>query len=233
MKHIFLTLLLVQVSFGFTDSLKVISREIYKCTDDTSVYVKISYPQLANLKNIEVQNKINRFLESQFLQALQSYEEFISDSTSLSLYPADWVFNFEVTFETTFLSDDFFSVRMDYYEFTGGAHGNYFSVGFNFRLSDGELLKLTDIIKENQLNNLSLFCEQEILKKFNAYSLSEAGLFEDEIRLTSEQDFFIKPNFLVIQFDPYEIAAYAVGSIEVELSFNRIKNLLKPNLPFQ
>jgi hypothetical protein len=210
----------------------VISKNIYKCTEDTSVFVKISYPQINNLKNSEIQNKINLFLEIQFLQALDNYEDFIADTEMLAEYPPDWFFNFETSYQVNYLSDDFLSVTMQYYEYTGGAHGNHYIQSFNIRLSDGKTLSLNDVIKEKQFENLSLFCEQEILKQLNANSLIEAGLFEDEINITSEQDFYIKPGFLVLQFDPYEIAPYSFGSIEVELSFDRIKNLLKPYLPF-
>lgn len=230
--QLFFFLIIVKNIFCISDSITVISKDIYKCTEDTSVYVKISYPQLKNLQNVDVQNKVNLFLENQFLQFLQVYEEFIADSEFLAEYPADWVFSFEASYKTSYLSNDFLSIVMDYYEFTGGAHGNYFSQGFNFRLSDGKLFKLNDIIKETQFDNLSLFCEQEILNQFNSNSLFDVGLFENEINLTSEQDFFIKPNYLIIQFDPYEIAPYSFGSIEIELSFGRIKNLLKPFLPF-
>jgi len=232
MKHILvISLILVYNLFGQTDSLTVISKDIYKCTEDTSIFVKITYPQLVNLQNKEVQDKINLFLENQFFQALQNYEEFISDSEYTADYPADWVFNFETSFRTTYLTESFLSVVMDYYEFTGGAHGNHFSQGYNFKLSDGELFYLSDIIKKSQLENLSLFCEQEIIKLFNANLLSDV-LFEDEINLKEDQDFFIKPGYLIIQFDPYEIAPYSMGSIEVEISFDRIKNLLKPNIKF-
>lgn len=233
MKYLLTFLFFTKVIFGISDSVFVITKEVYKCTEDTSVYVKISYPQIIVPHNKNVQNKINSFLESEFLKAIQTYEEFIADSESLEDYPADWVFNFEVSFKTEYLSNNFASILMDYYEYTGGAHGNYFSTGYNIKLSDGELLKLTDIIKENELSNLSLFCEQEILEKFNENTLADVGLFEDEINITPEQDFYIKPGYLVIQFDPYEIGPYAMGSIEIELRFDRIKNLFKPNLPFK
>ncbi len=184
------------------------------------------------MKDENIQKKINLFLENQFLQVLQTYEEFIADSESFEEYPADWIFSFEASFKTSYLSNDFLSIVLDYYEFTGGAHGNYFSQGFYFRLSDGQLRQLNDIIKETQFENLSLFCEQEILKQLNTNSLIDAGLFEEEIHLNSEQDFYIKLNYLIIQFDPYKIAPYSFGIIEVELSFERIKNLFKPKLPF-
>lgn len=232
MKHLLIfTFVFIYNLFGQTQSLSIISKDIYRCTEDTAVSVKISYPQLVNLQNKEVQDKINLLLESYFLEALQNYEEFISDSEYIADYPADWAFYFETTFRATYLTDEFLSVVMDYYEFTGGAHGNHFSQGYNFKLSDGELFYLSDIIKESQFENLSLFCEQEIIKQFDVNSLADI-LFNDEISLNEDQDFFINPGHLVIQFDPYEIAPYSMGSIEVEISFDRIKNLLKPNIKF-
>ncbi|MCS7053729.1 MAG: DUF3298 and DUF4163 domain-containing protein [Ignavibacterium sp.] len=227
-----LSLILLITTYNFAFQPEIVQKEIYKCTEDTSVYIKINYPQIINLGNLEVQNKINAFLESEFTKALESYNEFISDPELLEYYPADWVFSFEVSFRTTYLSNELLSIVLDHIEFTGGAHHNYFSTGYNIRLSDGQLLKLDDIIKQNQFFNLSLFCEEEILKIYNASSLAEAGFFDDEIIITPNQDFYVKPNYLVIQFDPYEIAPYSLGSIEIELRFDRLKLLLKPDILF-
>lgn len=230
MKHsIILSIIFYAVTSAYADSLSVITKEFYKCTEDTSVYVKISYPQIINMKDQQLQNKINLMLEEQFLFAVQSYEEFASDPELLADYPADWSFVFEVTYRTTYLSNNVISIVLDHYEFTGGAHGNYFSEGYNIRLSDGKILLLTDVVKENKLKNLSLLCEQRIMEIFEVESLADVGLFEEEINLTSEQDFYLKPNQLVLQFDPYEIGPYAMGSIEVELGFDKLKDLLKNN----
>lgn len=229
MKHsIILSIIFYAVTSVYADSLSVITKEFYKCTEDTSVYVKISYPQISNMKDQQVQNKINLMLEDQFLFAVQSYEEFASDPELLADYPADWGFVFEVTYRITYQSRNVISIVMDHYEFTGGAHGNYFSEGYNIRLSDGKLLLLTDVIKENKLENLSLLCEQEIMELFEVESLSDV-LFEDEINLTNEQDFYFEPYYLILQFDPYEIGPYAMGSIEVKLSFDKLKDLLQNN----
>jgi len=37
---------------------------------------------------------------------------------------------------------------------------------------------------------------------------------------------------LVLQFDPYEIGPWSMGEITTEISFDKIKDILKPNLPF-
>ncbi|MEP0861403.1 MAG: DUF3298 and DUF4163 domain-containing protein [Ignavibacterium sp.] len=214
------------------DSLIIMKKEFYQATEDTSAYVKISYPQISGLGNSEVQGKINSFLETEFMQAKSWFDDFVADTDYTSEFPPDWVFSFETDFRVTFNSKDFISVVLDYYEFTGGAHGNYYSIGYNIRTSDGKVFGISDILKPNSLQALNEFCAEEIMNMFDANSLNEAGLFEDELNISEDQDFYIIPNALVIQFDPYEVAPYAMGSIDVELEFSKIKNIIKDNLPF-
>lgn len=225
-------LVIVTSAKAEVDSLTVIRKEFYQATEDTSAYVKISYPQISGLGNSEVQGKINSFLETEFMQAKIWFDDFVADTDYTSEFPPDWVFSFETDFRVTFNSKDFISVVLDYYEFTGGAHGNYYSIGYNIRTSDGKVFGLSDILKPNSLQALSEFCAEEIMNMFDANSLNEAGLFEDELNISEDQDFYIIPNALVIQFDPYEVAPYAMGSIDVELEFGKIKNIIKDNLPF-
>ncbi|WP_337872116.1 DUF3298 and DUF4163 domain-containing protein [Ignavibacterium sp.] len=214
------------------DSLTIIRKEFYKATEDTSAFVKIIYPQITGLNNTDIQTKINNFLESEFMQAKTWFDEFTSDTDYTSEFPPDWVFSFESDFRVAYNKKDFISIVMDYYEFTGGAHGNYYSVGYNIRTSDGAILTLDNILKPNSFQALSEFCTEEILNMYEANTLSEAGLFEDELVISEDQDFFITPASIFIQFDPYEVGPYAMGSIEVELKFDLIKNILKENLPF-
>lgn len=232
LKFFFVIFFITASVYAEADSLTIIKNEFFESTEDTSAYVKISYPQIIGLGNSEVQKNINSFLESEFMQAKTWYDEFISDTGYTSEFPPDWEFSFEADYRVEYHTKDFISIVMDYFEYTGGAHGNNYSVGYNIRTSDGAALTLYDILKPNSLQALSEFCAEEILNMFNANSLNEAGLFEDELFISEDQDFFVTPNSLVIQFDPYEIGPYVMGSIEVELKFNIIKNILKENLPF-
>ena len=85
------------------------------------------------------------------------------------------------------------ALLLSHYQFTGGAHGNYFAVGYNIKMKDGRVLTLKDIIKEDSFDLLAYECEQAILEKYEANSLIEAGLFEDEITILDDQDFYIIP----------------------------------------
>jgi len=79
---------------------------------------------------------------------------------------------------------------------------------------------------------LAYECEQAILEKYEANSLIEAGLFEDEITILDDQDFYILPGMLVLQFDPYEIGPWSMGEVTTEIPFEKIMDILKGNLPF-
>ena len=100
-------------------------------------------------------------------------------------------------------------------------------------MNDGVNLTLKDIINEESFDILAYECEQSILETYQANSLMEAGLFEDEIVIADDQDFYIIPGALVLQFDPYEIGPYAMGEITAEIPFEKIADILKDNLPFR
>jgi hypothetical protein len=99
-------------------------------------------------------------------------------------------------------------------------------------MKDGKILTLSDIINNSSFDLLSYECEQAMLDTFQVNSLQEAGLFENEISILPDQDFYIIPGALVLQFDPYEIGPFAMGEISVKIPFFKIKDILKSSLPF-
>lgn len=214
------------------DTLEIKTLSYFAATQDSTAAIRILYPEVSGLNDKRIEDKINQQLESDFKQSIEWYEEIISDSTLSEEMPYQFTYTFDTGFEVMYNSKSFISIVMSHYQFTGGAHGNFFAIGYNIKTSSGELLKLKDIIKDGSYNILSYECEQIILEKYEAGSLLEAGLFEDEINITKDQDFYVTPGYLVLQFDPYEIGPYAMGEITAEIPFERITDILKPNLPF-
>jgi len=219
-------------SHSAADSVIIESRNYSDSKSDSSAWINIDYPYILNVDNSEVINRINKVLEDEFKQSIAWYNEMISD-TSLS-FDSDYTiqFSFETGFDVFYNSKDFVSIVLNHYQYTGGAHGNYFSIGYNINLSDGSFLTLNDIIQPGKLNLLAYECEESILDKYQANSLFEAGLFENEIIIPEDQDFYIIPGSLVLQFDPYEIGPYAMGAVTAEISFDKIKDILSDDLPF-
>lgn len=214
------------------DTLNINTLEYSDSTADGSGYISIYYPKVSGLENNILESKINKFLEEEFKQSIPWYEEAVTDTFYTEEFPQTFDYTFETGFRVSYNSKDFISIVLDHYQFTGGAHGNYYSVGYNFRTSDANLLTLTDIILSENFDILVDECTQVILEKFDAASLVDAGLFEDELIIPPDQDFYILPGKLILQFDPYEIAPYSTGEISVEIPFSKIQDILKTNLPF-
>lgn len=223
----------LQIS-GFTqqDSLEIISLNYNNSTTDSSIIINIDYPQIKGLTDINLQTNINKILEEEFLISKSWYDEMILDTTLFDIYEFEMQFSFETGFQLYFNSSEFISIGLNHYQFTGGAHGNYFSSGYNINLSDGSMLKLSNIIQEGTFDILEYECEQAILEQYEANTLIEAGLFENEIIIPEDQDFFIIPGALVIQFDPYEIGPWAMGEINIEIAFEKIEDIISEDVPF-
>jgi len=215
-----------------SDTLEIKSFHYSDNTPDSSAVINIEYPQIIYLENKVVESKINMLLEDEFKQTIEWYEEVAADSIDTGEFTHTSDYSFETSFKIKYNSKEFCCIVLDHYEYTGGAHGNYFSTGYNIRISDGELLSLQDIIKENSFDLLTYEFEEALLELYSVESIQEAPLFNEEINITDEQDFYIIPGSLVLQFDPYEIAPYSEGEIQVEIPFENIKDILKNNLPF-
>ncbi len=241
MKKIFVAFVILLLSknllalnpyYPSTDTLEIKTLNYNKSTADSSIFISIDYPQITGSKNSSVEQKVNNFLEEEFKQSIAWYDEIQSDSSNYEDMNYDMQYSFETGFQVEYNSEKFVSIVLNHYQFTGGAHGNYFALGYNIRMSDGKILTLKDIIKSDSFDILTDECGQAILEAYQASTLMEAGLFEDEIVIEVDQDFYITPTALVLQFDPYEIGPYAMGEIIAEIPFQKINDILKDNLPF-
>lgn len=214
------------------DTLVIKTLNYSNSTEDSTAIINIDYPQIEGLENTTIEQKVNLFLEEEFNQSIAWFDEVKSDTAFFEDFPYEMQYTFETGFQLEFNSKNFLSIVLSHYQFTGGAHGNYFAIGYNINLKDGSVLSLKDIIKDDSFDLLAYECEQAILEKYEAESLDEAGLFEDVITMPDDQDFYIIPGTLVLQFDPYEIGPWSMGEITAEIPFEKIKDLLKDNLPF-
>jgi hypothetical protein len=218
--------------FFTLDTLTILTENFTNCTIDSTVFINIDYPKIENKSNDPVLEKINKFLEDEFKQSISWYDEIVSDTSYFGEYTAQIPYSFETGYQIFFNSKEFLSIVLNHYQFTGGAHGNYFAVGYNIDMENGTILTLKDFIEEGSLDLLTYECEESILETYQANSLMEAGLFENEIVLSIDQDFYTIPGALVLQFDPYEIGPYAMGEIIAEIPFEKIIDILKEDLPF-
>jgi hypothetical protein len=110
--------------------------------------------------------------------------------------------------------------------YTGGAHGMRNRDYYVFSLPDTRRLTLTDIIRDEAKPALDDLVEEALRNYMEIPSwipLSEGGFFEDSVdRL---EDFFLSSQGLGFQWDPYEIAPYSIGIIEIVLPYDQVEHL--------
>jgi hypothetical protein len=110
--------------------------------------------------------------------------------------------------------------------YTGGAHGMREKDYFVLDLTRQEQLRLRDLFPEESDGALKARLEDAL----RVYSGLESGaplstgyFFNDSVELP--ENFFLSPSGIGFHWDPYEIAPYAVGPVEVTIPYGDIRNL--------
>ena len=164
---------------------------------------KLDINKLSDVKNILSNNMLWFYNE-------WTGGEYMSHYYSISEYGIDY------------LSEKIASINKYFYEYTGGAHGVHEKIYKVYSLSDGERLKIEDILID--VNNLDLI--NKVKEKLLSMSDKEIYFNLDELSL-QENNFYITSKGLIFTWGIYEIAPYAMGDSEVLFSIDEILPYLK------
>ncbi len=112
-----------------------------------------------------------------------------------------------------------------YYQYSGGAHGVYYTEYFNFDAQTGEHLEW-----QNQFNDtlqVMTAAEKELLSKFAAGTkLSERYDFADD-KFYLPGNFMLQPDSIAFLYTVYEIGPYVMGETEIKLPYSALKDNVK------
>lgn len=121
-----------------------------------------------------------------------------------------------------YLSEKIVSINKYFYEYEGGAHGLHGKIYKVYSLSNGERLKIEDILID--VNNLDLI--NKVKEKLLSNADEESYFNLDGLSL-QENNFYITSKGLTFTWGIYEIAPYATGDSEVLFSIDEIMPYLK------
>lgn len=195
---------------------------------DTSVINEdINFPKINSTKYIEGADKINTIIEKDIITwredltlLSKQYEKEFKDSKD-QLIPFELVTKYDVTYN----DNNLLSIPMDYYQFTGGAHGLTTKIGYNFQIETGKKLKLKDLFSDgfDFKTIINKKVREEIAKNPQEYF----GDGADFKSIKDEQDFYLDKEGLVVYFQLYEIAPYSSGIKEFKIPYADIEKGLK------
>ena len=125
-----------------------------------------------------------------------------------------------------------FSTMWDNYE--GGAHGQYMIYGVNFDAGTGKLLTIADIARDKAA--FQEICVQEMLRQCENLK-AQGVLFEEEMitpglrevlegKMEGSEWYFTENGIRFIS-NVYEIAPYAAGSIDFDIPYEMVNEVLK------
>ncbi len=198
---------------GKTATDEFLKTEIRKAFNEKNTGEEIGVLLLRNKKNI-----LNQYL---------SDSESLEDSDlkrETAAYSMDEDDNMLITFQSAKL----LSLAFTNYSFTGGAHGNYGTSYTSVDLTSNKVFALKNIITEAGKQQLRSLLEKNFRNQYNLKptdSLTEGGLFENKIE--PNENFYLTEKGIGFSYVPYEIGPFAMGEINIFISFADLKNHLQ------
>lgn len=142
-------------------------------------------------------------------------DRFTSDYACDTLYNPAMRYTMNVTADAAKLDTLIvYSVRRESY--TGGAHGMRSIRYHNYGIAGGCEVTLDDLFSEEEFSRLTGRIKTKLCEQYGAANeeeLAQLGFFPSMIVPT--ENFEITSTGIIFHYDPYEIACYAMGEIEV------------------
>lgn len=135
--------------------------------------------------------------------------------------------------DVTYNSNGLICFVVNFENYTGGAHGAHSYINRVIDISRGDFLYENDIFVEGFQNQLAQMLVEKIAensKVSDSKELENIGFFSVE-EIYPNGNFLISESGITYTFNEYEIAAYVVGAIQVELTYKELQSILLEESP--
>ena len=121
------------------------------------------------------------------------------------------------------------SYAMDVYEYNGGAHGNRYLLIQNYDLQTGDAVSEQDLFIDDYYEQLkTLLLEALIAQTDEAETKKDLRrLGYSVVDVVPNENFYVTPEGITYVYNPYEIAPYAMGCIQISLPWDSVRHLLR------
>lgn len=113
------------------------------------------------------------------------------------------------------------------YSYTGGAHGLQIRKTFSFN-QEGQLLTISNLFKNgfDGLKTFSVLVQKELLNKeeVNPEWVKDGAAPKDE----NYKSFIVTDTGVKILFDPYQVAPYSAGNIDIAIPIKDFRDIANP-----
>lgn len=206
--------------------------------DDGTVILtsKIEIPTIMSEEAGDIAEKINQDMYDHLTSLNTSSEtaswakEDYQNSTGEDGWPFT-AYSDEIYVKTPRLDDKVISFEITSYNYAGGAHGNYGSIGRNYNAQTGELITFDELsddaaaFRAEILNYLVELANTpayqiQLFPQDNPYSAADL-----EPVLLAENKWFLSTGGLTFISDPYALGPYAAGTIYFTIPYKDLENM--------
>lgn len=216
--------ILIILSFLLTSNILVNIKEKSINEENNTILIQCLYPYLETEKKIESVDKINKEIEQHLNMWISDLKDLAEKTKSQYKESKTEYRTFELNtvYKVTLNKENIISLYMDYYQYTGGAHGLTTRISYNFDLKTGNKIKLNNIFKEGY--DYKAVIDKEINRQIDEhpeYYFSDKNAFKG---IKTNQEFYLTDKGIVIYFQQYEIAPYSSGIREFRIPFSLFKD---------
>ncbi len=187
---------------------------------------KLYYPELKG--ESEAISKINQVILNDIQLSLSTMgNEIAPDDINTDLNNM-LPYTLDCTYNVTYLDENTISILLDYYEFTGGAHGMPFRQAYTFDLKTGNQLQLKDILNVENVDEFAKNAfKNNIAQNPESYFNGATETVDSEY---FDYDFYIQPNEIILFTQAYLLEPYANHFQPTIISKSEIQNILNINI---
>jgi hypothetical protein len=209
--------------------------------------IAISYPYFKKFIKSSVKDSLNKSIQAILLldqsgtiayknipermnNFIEEYKTYADDMKVDGLPSFEMKWNCEVRIGVLMNTNNLLSLSYFESNFTGGAHANATTRYLNFDLRTGKQIELKDVLKANTLAEIQTkiypTAEQLFYKHTDALGIPREEILFPNGNFYLPTDFALTPEGLLFAYNPYEIAAYATGVIELLIPYSEVYNQL-------
>lgn len=196
--------------------------------DEQCLSLNIKIPVISG---IECANEINKLIEKEKNEAVSEVEDVATSMLEAKANGEDWGSGMCAYLKSEWdiiQTDDVVSIWIRWDNYSGGAHGYYWLQTITFDSATSEIYTFKDLFStEEGLESVTSLINKEAKKMQEALSVDAIQTVKN---YSGNFNYFINGNKIIVYFNPYDIAPYALGIISIDLTAEDLEEYLKNNI---
>ncbi len=207
---------------------RVIDNRDYQKDEEFPYEITIAYPEL--FSSVHGGENLNQYIiEENVEPVVADFKDIVDRSRGSEAINKEIGYLLTIDYSIFTYTNSIASLTLDFYPYTGGAHGLYYFQTVNYDFENNKLIGLEEIFKPGSgyLEFLSEYCFEDIKRQMEDMGIEpDLEWIRDGTEPVEENysHFLITAEGLVIKFLPYQVGPWASGDFSVTIPYGEIRD---------